>query len=311
MVKVAVAGGTGHVGRTIVETLVNDPRHDVFVLTRKAPEPGSHSATILEVDYDNIAALAGIMESNEIHTVISCILVMSDGPGIAQLNLIKAAKLSATTHRFVASEWGFDYPSEVVPLLPHLAYRMQALDALENTSLEWTRFINGYFLDYYGIPHIKSHLQPVSFVIDIENKAAGIPGTGNDRAAFTYSYDLAKFVASFLTLMNWDRETYVMSDKITWNEFLALAEEARGTKFLVKYDDSEKLRDFRITELPSHIPYYPFFPKEQMQRTFAVFGLCFIAGKVDIPEEKSLNAMFPEISTLKVADMLQKCWGKK
>jgi len=35
MVKVAVAGGTGSVGRTIVDALKENPKHEVIVLARK------------------------------------------------------------------------------------------------------------------------------------------------------------------------------------------------------------------------------------------------------------------------------------
>jgi NAD dependent epimerase/dehydratase family enzyme len=34
MVRVAIAGGTGHLGRTLVEGLVESGDHDIFVLTR-------------------------------------------------------------------------------------------------------------------------------------------------------------------------------------------------------------------------------------------------------------------------------------
>lgn len=35
MVNVAVLGGTGHVGKTIVEVLNDDPKHSVIILSRK------------------------------------------------------------------------------------------------------------------------------------------------------------------------------------------------------------------------------------------------------------------------------------
>lgn len=35
MVTVAVAGGTGNVGRTIVDALIQSQKHNVIVLTRK------------------------------------------------------------------------------------------------------------------------------------------------------------------------------------------------------------------------------------------------------------------------------------
>ena len=38
MVMVAVAGGTGNVGRTIVDALEKSQKHDVIVLTREVKE---------------------------------------------------------------------------------------------------------------------------------------------------------------------------------------------------------------------------------------------------------------------------------
>ena len=46
MVIVAVAGGTGNVGRTIVDALEKSQKHDVIVLTRKVKEIG------LQKDYN-------------------------------------------------------------------------------------------------------------------------------------------------------------------------------------------------------------------------------------------------------------------
>lgn len=40
MVKVAIAGGTGDVGRTILEVIKDNPSHEVIVLTRKVRLPG-------------------------------------------------------------------------------------------------------------------------------------------------------------------------------------------------------------------------------------------------------------------------------
>lgn len=103
---------------------------------------------------------------------------------------------------------------------------------LRKTGLEWTRVQPGYFMDYYGIPHVKSNLKPWSFVIDVANKAAGIPGTGDEVVAFTYTVDAAKFVVAALGLPKWEEITYLWSEKASYNKILALAEEARGMLFL-------------------------------------------------------------------------------
>lgn len=78
------------------------------------------------------------------------------------------------------------------------------------------------------MPHIKTHLTPMIPVIDIEGKIAAIPGTGDEPIAFSYSLDVAKAVARLLGATKWDETTYIIGDKITWNEFLQLAQEARG-----------------------------------------------------------------------------------
>lgn len=41
MVKVAVLGGSGHVGKTIVDVLRDNPAHSVVVLSRKVGFPDS------------------------------------------------------------------------------------------------------------------------------------------------------------------------------------------------------------------------------------------------------------------------------
>lgn len=112
--------------------------------------------------------------------------------------------------------------------LPQHEFRLTVMNELRKLDLEWTRIHNGYFLDYFGIPHIESYMTPVAFGIDVANKAAAIPGTGDDRMAFTYTKDVAKFVVAALDLPKWDEALFCYGDKVTWNEFLSIAEEVRG-----------------------------------------------------------------------------------
>jgi nucleoside-diphosphate-sugar epimerase len=113
--------------------------------------------------------------------------------------------------------------------IPHNSFREQTLEALRGTDLEWTQFHNALFLDYYGLPHIDSYLTPLVFVVDIANKTAAIPGaTGNEIISFTYTKDLAKFVAVALDLPKWDEVFHCYSDNATWNEVIQIAEETTG-----------------------------------------------------------------------------------
>ncbi len=89
-------------------------------------------------------------------------------------------------------------------------------------------FFTGFFLDYYGMPGVKSHMAPSTMVIDMANNAAAIPGAGNTPVVFTHTIDVAKFVVASLDLKKWDPETYVKGDRLTLNEFVRLAERAKG-----------------------------------------------------------------------------------
>lgn len=106
--------------------------------------------------------------------------------------------------------------------------KLDAVEALEKTSLEYTLFYVGYFLDFWGYPRVKSFQRPNIIAVDIEHKRAAIPGTGNTPVTFTHSLDTAEYVAASLDLPKWELESYVVGDTVTWNEFLGIAEDTIG-----------------------------------------------------------------------------------
>jgi aspartate-semialdehyde dehydrogenase len=126
MVNVAVAGGTGGVGQTIVEVL-GSSHHQAFVLSRKVPsrllrslplpvpdtknqsQPSKETQTIT-VDYSDICSLITVLEIHKIHTVISAFSVEGDSLAKSQKNLIEAAIRSKETKRFVPSGYAIPYP---------------------------------------------------------------------------------------------------------------------------------------------------------------------------------------------------------
>jgi uncharacterized protein YbjT (DUF2867 family) len=119
MVVVAVAGGTGHVGRALVDGLLAAGKHSVKVLSRKADEAKSKEigAPIVPVDYTDVDTIVKVLEENNVHTLISALYMMPDAGGPLEPNLIKAADASKVTKRFIGSDWGFDpVPKEYVLL---------------------------------------------------------------------------------------------------------------------------------------------------------------------------------------------------
>jgi predicted dinucleotide-binding enzyme len=130
MVIVAVIGGTGNVGKTIVDALKEDKKHEVIVLTRKvsyyaradyargmgtnqsqAPE-GATSVPTFAVDYNNIEQLTKTLDANNVHTVISTIVMLNPTAAQSELNVVAAAAKSNSTKRFVASNWGLATPKD-------------------------------------------------------------------------------------------------------------------------------------------------------------------------------------------------------
>ncbi|KAK1502121.1 hypothetical protein CTAM01_05559 [Colletotrichum tamarilloi] len=293
MVNIAIAGGTGGVGRSIVDALKNDPRHSTIILSRTEAAEDKAGVPVVAVDYDDRTSLQTTLETHEIHTVISALALHIIGVGQAQINLIQAADKSNFTQRFISSSWAVRPSSH----------------ELENSRLEWTAFNCGWFLDYYAMPHVETYIPQTTFVVDMANRQASIPGDGKQKMTFTYTKDVAKFVVEALVLATWEHDTYLIGDEMTWEEFIAIAEEARGgKKFHVTYDSVQKLQSGEITELPGQVAAYSYFPKQWAQQLFSTFGFWVTEGLFDFPKDRALNQVFPQLKVTGVKEMLQNSW---
>ena len=83
-------------------------------------------------------------------------------------------------------------------------------------------------MDYWGMPHVRSHLLHLTFMVDMINCRATIPGNGDDIIAMTYTYDMAKFIVKLLETEDWPEFSVVVGDEITCNQLVAMGEEVRG-----------------------------------------------------------------------------------
>ncbi|SPO01952.1 uncharacterized protein DNG_04625 [Cephalotrichum gorgonifer] len=306
---VAVAGGTGSIGRSVVEEIVADGKFEVIVLSRKIdPElEKTLGARILAVDYSNPDTIVALLEENRVDAVISALGGRS--PPEQEHGLIQAAAKSTVTKRYIPSVWGVKYRLED-SWFPIAASKLAIFDALEGTDLEWTVVANGFFLDYWGVPKIKTYLSPMTLVLDVAGKKAAIPGNQNKPVVFTYTGDVGKFTAKLLTLDKWEPVSYVVGDRLTWEEFVQIAEEVTGEKFEVTHDSIELLKSGKITELPSHVYAYDFYPKEALQRMLSQFGILFDQGVFDFQPEQTLNDLFPEVKATSAREVLEIGWKK-
>ncbi|KAG5779868.1 hypothetical protein H9Q73_006483 [Fusarium xylarioides] len=278
---VAVAGDQGDVGRTIVEVLCENPQNQVLVLSRKF-----NNESTIYVDYTDVSHIRDVLEKHNVEVVISCLNVISPEASQAEVNLARASNASSKTRRFIASQWSIKTP-EGSPLPDFAA---ATLAVLSQTKLEYTVVSNGHFSDYYGYP------KPT-------------PGSGDDKVAFTYKFDVARFVDA---LVNTDeklpKNSVIIGEKIRANEIVAIVEAARGERFSVVHDDVNKLKCLQVTELPSLVEAYKNFPKPMSQNLFAAIGLWIIEGHFGLPYEGSLNHMFPHIELTSIKELIDQAW---
>ncbi|KAF5232967.1 hypothetical protein FAUST_8455 [Fusarium austroamericanum] len=237
MKVIAVAGGTGSVGSTIVDGLVEYGKHKVFALSR-TERPSTGAVNYLKVDYSDIDATTKALEEANVNTVICAIAVISPESNQAQKNLIQAAAQSRPTKRFVISSFDTLHMKEDVEIAPWWGYTFEAIDMLEKTSLVYTRIANGWFLDYYGMPHWKTNLEPWLNVLNMESKWAAIPGDGGVQASFVTSQDMSRFVARLMDADKWDQISAIRGVTLSLDELLQMAEKARGKLFITGLESS-------------------------------------------------------------------------
>ena len=171
------------------------------------------------------------LRGNEIHTAISTLSPPTPEVHSAQINLIRAAAQSGTVKRFAPSEWGIDLFSDDEHLpLDWKGFKREAVQELENhPELEYSLFLPGFFLDYFGMPHCPSHMLAEVPYVDIAAGKAAIPGSGNEKIVMTYTRDVAKYVRKAVeSEEKWPKTSIIVGDRFTLNEVVQAAERARG-----------------------------------------------------------------------------------
>ncbi|RSL60467.1 hypothetical protein CEP54_006779 [Fusarium duplospermum] len=308
MKTIAVAGGAGNVGSTIVDGLVEYGKHKIYVLSRKE-RPSQGAVNYLRVDYDDPDAIAKAFEEVGVNIVICAIAVVNPEANQSQKNLIRAAEKSATTERFVISSFDMLHVKEDIELSPLARYTFEAIDELEQTQLTYTRIANGWFLDYYGMPHWKTHLEPWINVMNVEKKWAVIPGDGSVKASFITSQDMSRFVARLMDLEKWNKVSPIFANTLSFNELVEMAEKARGCKFQVANDSLEKLQSGKIS---FHEDFPPIGYGEGDQAFFAMLHYQAAIGRYLVPRDyPPLDAEFPDLKITTPLEVMETAWKGK
>ncbi|OQD64471.1 hypothetical protein PENPOL_c007G08988 [Penicillium polonicum] len=307
MTVIAVAGGTGGVGKTIVEKLL-DSKFDIVVLSRSVkPDLSSQNIQNVQINYEDIPSMARVLERHNVHTIVSAIGLVSDETSQSQLNLIEAAEKSASTKRFIPSEYSFVQTTELLPIDPSIQYWLDAADRLKASGLQYTRVIPGFFMDYWGMPHVQTRLQPFTFGIDISSGTAAIPGDGNNVICMTYTYDMATYLVKALDLDEWPEFSVIVGDEVTYNQVLGMAEEFTAKKFKATYDSLAQIKSGDVTVPPQ--PEGMECSTDELKEVTALVSRLTVNNVFQLPGDR-LNTRFPEVKPITMRQFLHNTWNR-
>jgi hypothetical protein len=250
--------------------------------------------------------MTSFLEVQDIDTIISAITMDSESSSTAQLNLIAAAEKSSVTKRFIPSEYGGKVDEEVAKLDPYANFWIDNAKALAKTRLQYTRIAVGFFMDYWGMPHIDTAMTPFKWAMDVENGIACIPGTGDELLSMTYSRDLAKFIVRLLDEDEWPVQCAVIGQDVTFNQILKWVEDATGRKFKVSYDSMEKLERGEVTPLSDEMA-----SQQTAMQLSVIFDQMVLKGYILVSDEKGyrLNERFADLTVLTVEKMIEQVWN--
>ncbi|KAF2452201.1 NAD(P)-binding protein [Karstenula rhodostoma CBS 690.94] len=314
MATVSVAGGTGGLGRTIVDELVRQGKYKVLIFSRRASTiPKLKTVPVLHADYSNPAAMKKLLQEHSVDVVISALSLFDEDSAKAQMVLINAAIESGTVKRFVPSEFGVDYTQPgLADAHPGARWFNDAADMLRESKLEFTRVIFGQLTDHYGYPHCQSYMKQFTYFMDFVNRKAAVPGDGEASATFLHSADVAKYTVALLDEDKWPQFSAFASDRLTWNELVRLAEKVTGAKWDVTHDSLGQLRKGEVTFLqqPTGAGSYN-MPEDAGRQMAAEFGIMAAEGIMDVSPVGLRNGEFPDVEPITVEKLIAQAWGKK
>lgn len=230
---------------------------------RISPLTGRSYHPIIQTDYSE-ESLVEKLTQNRINVVISTVIMDCDPASDAQLRLIRAADKSPSVQRFIPSEFNVEYEAsdDVLPYREK-RYHLAARRELEKTStLEYAYIYPGMFMDYFGMPRVKTNLRPLCFFIDPERGQAVLPHDGEAKMSMTFTTDAARYLALALDLDQWPRILTTVASTVTLNELVGLVEKSLGRKLEVRYQPVEKLlKHETIIDLPTNLDIAKEYPE--------------------------------------------------
>lgn len=244
--RVAIAGA-GDLAKYFVEEFLA-ASHSVVVISRSTtPKPffTREGISYRATDY-SVPSLVDVL--SDCDAVVSTVQDYTMGNVETHLNLLEACRQSSRCKKFIPSEWAMnvdDFPTKPAFYYANHEPVRQALRA--QSDVTWTLFNPGWLSDYI-VPKEQRYLRDIDgyHPVDFNTGIMTIPGTGEEKIAFTAARDVGRAVARFLESHNWEETTYICGEETTWNATREILER-NGVKLELRYLPQERIEELMRT----------------------------------------------------------------
>ncbi|EHK44548.1 hypothetical protein TRIATDRAFT_293732 [Trichoderma atroviride IMI 206040] len=228
--KVAVLGGSGNIGPSIIKALLNS-NFEVTAITRlESQATFVDGVDVKRVDITSKEAVQEVLQGHD-----ALVSAISSAALDDQKTIVDAA-VAAKVRRFIPSEYGVDNrrteEKDMGWMVVNKAKLNEYLDevAAKHKWFSWTGVACGFFFDW-GIQ--------TQFILGINARAKTgvIIDSGNKPWAATNTYFVGETVAAILKKPEETANKFlnVFSFKTTQNEVLRIFEEESGSKYHVSH----------------------------------------------------------------------------
>ncbi|OPB36216.1 hypothetical protein A0O28_0109920 [Trichoderma guizhouense] len=317
MVRIALAGGSGGVGREILDALLETGKHNISVISRKEnniPELESRVSWVV-ADYTDVGRLVDLLQG--VDTVLSFIVVAQDKGNQSQRNLIDAC-VKAGVRRFAPSDWA-GASTNGLPWYAGKTAIEQYLKKINQESkvLEYCCFRPGMLMNYLAFPQKTTKYADIWGIhIDMEHRRAIILGDAKNPGYFSMTTidDVAKIVAKAVEYEGvWPEVGGIRGDNISQQELIALGEKIRGGRFAVETIKSVQARAGRLTATWHPKMEHPTVPEELRESSAKIFTAKTIVsvyqGSWEVSDE--WNKIYPDCKFTTIQEFVEKWWASK
>ncbi|VUC30508.1 unnamed protein product [Clonostachys rosea] len=321
MVKVAIAGAAGELGREILDKIVERQKHEIIALVRRDPSllPPLQGVTWAQTSYKSESELVQLLDGVD---TLLCVFAVHRDPGNATQKMLIDAAIKAGVRRYAPAEWATSMKLEAhLDLAPWNGGKVEICHYLQKLNkdkkvLEYSCFQVGILMDYLGHPHrVSKYLTTMPMTVDMENcHALVISGSLTDEITFTTAHDIAKVVARAIEYEGeWPLVGGVSGHRISFEDLIRIGERVRGTPFVI-----ERLRqeDLEAGELKTdnffRVPFSD-IPEDQVESFSKLATISVMLGAKyglwTVTDE--WNRILPDHKFTQVEEFLRSIWGSR